>query len=168
MLQPKCSYSLNEQKLTTVKNQICKHCKAVFKYSWHCKRHERIHTGEKPYKSRHCNKRFLLAWDCKRHELTHTGEKPFKGKHCNKHYRQNLDCKAHVENTQVCKYCGRCFIRSSRCKQHERAHTGERRYVCEHCSQAISIRRLSSVGKGPDYRAGGRGFEPRPDQKPGS
>ena len=26
----------------------------------------------------------------------------------------------------------------------------------------------SSVGKAPDYRAGGRGFKPRPDQKTGS
>ena len=26
----------------------------------------------------------------------------------------------------------------------------------------------SSVGKVPDYRAEGRGFKPRPDQKPGS
>ena len=33
---------------------------------------------------------------------------------------------------------------------------------------SINRRPVSSIGKAPDHRAGGRGFEPRPDHKPGS
>ena len=34
--------------------------------------HEKIHTGEKPFKCKHCDELFNRQTDCKRHEKTHT------------------------------------------------------------------------------------------------
>ena len=80
-----------------MKSYTCKYCKKSFSNSFDCKRHERIHTGEKPYPCNHCNKSFSNSFDCKRHERTHTGEKPYTCKHCKKSFSQLSNCKRHEE-----------------------------------------------------------------------
>ena len=54
----------------------CKHCDKAFSEARNLKRHERIHTGEKPFKCKKCNKTFSQAGNLKLHERKHTGEKP--------------------------------------------------------------------------------------------
>ena len=106
----------------------CEHCGKFFNKLSDFKQHERIHTGEKPYKCRHCEKCFYQSSACRQHERTHTGEKPYKCGHCNKCFGQLGDCKRHErthtgEKPYKCRHCKKCFSRLSTCKEHEGMHT---------------------------------------------
>ena len=63
-------------------------------------KHERIHTGEKPFKCNFCESRFPQKGNLTIHERTHTGEKPFK-----------------------CNFCEKGFSEKGGLTSHERTHT---------------------------------------------
>ena len=100
----------------------CKQCGKCFSQVGNLRKHERVHTREKPYECKHCGKCFSQAESLRQHERVHTGEKPYE-----------------------CKQCGKCFSQAGSLRIHERVHTGEKPYECKQCGKCFS--EAGSLGK---------------------
>ena len=61
----------------------CCYCVKEFDNRWSLARHEKIHTGEKPYKCHICDKEFIQKCSLRRHVKIHSEEKPFVCTHLN-------------------------------------------------------------------------------------
>ncbi|XP_072036494.1 uncharacterized protein [Amphiura filiformis] len=77
----------------------CLYCEKTFSRKDSRKRHERIHTQDKPHKCTICEKAFITTSHLKTHFLTHTGVKEF-----------------------VCNFCDKAFHTSDKRNRHEKTH----------------------------------------------
>lgn len=100
------------------KNLTCPICGIGIRYPVEMKIHQRVHTGEKPYRCTMCPARFAQSGYLKVHLRSHTGEKPY-----------------------ACHHCGKCFSLSSALKSHIRLHTGEKPFVCSYCVKSFASKR---------------------------
>lgn len=115
-LHPKMVQSLSQSQKKKKETFACQYpgCNGLFTTLANMKRHEKLHSGEKPYicKFEGCEKNFARKYDLKVHTRTHTKEKPY-----------------------ICQYvgCGKRFSRSSSLREHERNLHKEKAkpsYIC--------------------------------------
>ncbi|XP_027853757.2 zinc finger protein 182-like isoform X2 [Aphis gossypii] len=97
--------------------KVCQFCKKIFKKNADLERHERIHTGDKPYKcdQPNCNKAFATKSSLEYHIITHSGKM----------------------KRAECPQCNGLFATTSTLKVHMRQHTGEKPFKCPVCGDAF-------------------------------
>ena len=121
----------------------CEVCKKNFHQKSNLMTHQRIHTGENPYKceldnnsGEMCGKAFKQLSHLTKHKMTHSGERPYK-----------------------CSECDHRFISTSNLKTHFNSiHRGDRPFACPYCettfSQAVHVKshmkNIHSVSKMPE------------------
>ena len=80
-----------------IKVYHCKFCPKVFESSYAARRHERVHTGEKPYRCSVCGKSFSQKATLESHFRLHTGEFPFPCTLCDRKFRRKRDIAVHIQ-----------------------------------------------------------------------
>ncbi|KAG6463460.1 hypothetical protein O3G_MSEX013884 [Manduca sexta] len=102
---------------TRPKKVVCEVCGKHYASNAALRYHQRVHTGERPYKCSVCEKSFTMPLFLQIHIRTHTGERPYK-------------CQAEG--------CAKAFSNKAALLRHDRVHTGAKPYECPQCGKAFT------------------------------
>ncbi|KMY87830.1 zinc finger protein 501 [Drosophila simulans] len=138
------------RQLSKNSSYTCCLCNKTFCSISNCRRHQKTHTGEKPFACELCQKPFVDTASVKRHLRTHTGERPFKCLTCQSAFSGASALRQHIlihtgEKPHKCDMCDKFFRARSDLRKHMWSHTGEKPFKCSQCERCF--RHQKSVRK---------------------
>ncbi|XP_043645734.1 zinc finger protein 814 [Drosophila teissieri] len=119
----------------------CQYCERVFTRPFEKVKHERVHTGEKPYACEVCGKTFRVSYSLTLHLRTHTNIRPYVCTVCNKRFKSHQVYSHHMrihssERQFSCDACPKSFRTSVQLYAHKNTHT--KPYQCAVCNRPFS------------------------------
>ncbi|XP_045616302.1 zinc finger protein 721 [Procambarus clarkii] len=118
-----------------VKNYKCQICYGVFSDDLQLRIHFQKHK-DKCYECSECGDKFITAARLKRHQMIHSGERPFQCEECGISFREETTLRAHMgthlpRGPYSCSMCGEVFLRLNSLSLHKKVHNtnGTYRYV---------------------------------------
>ncbi|XP_069682604.1 zinc finger protein 345-like [Periplaneta americana] len=127
-----CSVELNKNS-----NFVCSLCSKTFTKRVYLKRHEVVHSGERPYICTECGNSFSRTGDLAKHLRIHARSKVLKEMSPITHSEPRENINGKVTGPLSCKVCSRTFTREYYLKQHEIVHNETSTYLCEQCGKSF-------------------------------